>query len=312
MRGRLGILFFITLLFLIVFISAENNSNNTVELQHVYDNLKCRVDFYYGVTNSMSDIRSSNSLNQTTLRLQSDLAQVQTYAEAGNRDALGKYVKDNFESDHSTIKDSISSWRESNVRNLTREQKASLLSQFNQLKKDYDTCQLNSLIGMANGRINYFQNVIETYQKKIDALSAKGIDVSSLNQLISDAQAQIIDPLQTAINSSNNLASINQDLKMYCLFDGCPNGINFHLAAKFEVAKLQIGLDKISNANVSQTSIAQLQTDITTANSILTQVGTAKYTSSQNTQLFNAIKDGYNVLRAVSTENKSHEGNNTK
>jgi hypothetical protein len=149
--------------------------------------------------------------------------------------------------------------------------------------------------------------------RSIDALSAKGIDVSSLNKIISDATAQIITPLQNAVSSANDATSINNAIKGYCLFDGCANGINFHLAAKFEIAKLQIAFNKInSNQNVSQTSITQLQTDITTASGILTQVGTGQYSQDQNTGLWNAIKDAYNVIKTILNSNKLPSGNSTQ
>jgi hypothetical protein len=313
MKRLNGLVFGILFLSLITFASASN-LNNTIELQKVYSNLKCRADFYSGVINSMNSMQPSDSLNQTSTQLQSDLNQVQTYANSGDRTSLQQYVKSNFESDNSMIKNAITSWRQANVKNFTRDQKQSLLANYNSLKSTFDTCQINSLKDFANARISSFQNSISSYQTKISAYSAKGVDVSSLNQIISDATAQIITPLQNAVSSANDATSINNAIKGYCLFDGCANGINFHLAAKFEIAKLQIAFNKInSNQNVSQTSITQLQTDITTASGILTQVGTGQYTSQQSTNLWNAINDGYSTIKSILNSNKlSTAGNSTQ
>ena len=304
MKRLNGLIFGILFLSLITFASATN-LNNTLTLQKFSNNLKCRVDFYSGVINEMNSLQPSDSLNQTTAKLQSDLNQIQTYANSGDANSLQQYVKANFESDNSMIKDAVTNWRQANVKNFTRNQRQGLLSDYNSLKSTFDTCQLNSLKDFANSRISSFQNAIVDYQKRIDALSAKGIDVSSLNQIISDATSQIITPLQSAISSADDATSINQAIRSYCLFDGCANGTNFHLAAKFEVAKLQIALNTAnSNPNVSQTSITQLQTDITTASGILTQVGTSQYTQTQNTNLWNAIKDAYSTIKSILNSNK--------
>lgn len=310
---------FVSMILITLIVAEDSNStvNNTVELQKVYNNFKCATDFYSGVISSMNSLNSSNnssnSLNSSLTQMQNDVDQIQTYANEGNRNSLNQYVKNNFQPDHSTIKNTISGWRTANVRNLTKDQRSTLLSQYNQLKANYDTCYLNSIKDFANGRINYFNNVLNVYQKKIDALSAKGADVSSLNQIISNAKTQIIDPLQAAINSATNASSINQVVKEYCMFDGCANGTNFHLAAKFEVAKLQIALNTISsNTNLSQNSkITQLQNDITDANSVLSQVGTNAYTSSQDIQLWNDINDAYKVIRLILSSTSNAKLNNT-
>jgi hypothetical protein len=159
---------------------------------------------------------------------------------------------------------------------------------------------MTNLEDFANGRINNFKNSLDVYQKKISVLSAKGVDVSSLNQIISDANTQIIAPLQSAISSAGDASSLNQAIKKYCLFDGCVNGTNFHLAAKFETAKLQIALNKIN----SSSEATQLQTDLTNAKNILTQVGTSQYTSDQNKNLWNAISNGYKVIKSILNSNK--------
>jgi hypothetical protein len=302
---------FLISILLVGLVFADNNSTvasatsaaTATELQRFYDIAKAKIDFYSGVANSMIPLVASSTLTSDIAKLQSDLTQIQTYVTASDRTSLTQFAQSTFEPDLNTIKQDILSWRQTNFKNLTVQQKASLVSGFSQSKNDFQTNQLNAYKNFATGRINYFNNIISVYQNKITSLQAKGLDVSSLNQLLSDAQTQIITPLQTAISSATTASQINQDVKEYALFDGSQNGTNFHLAAKFNVDELQMALTKLtSTTGVSQTSLTQLQTDITTANSVLTAVGTNQYTNDQQTQLWNAIKDGWSVVKSASTQ----------
>jgi hypothetical protein len=281
-------------------IASATKTQSTVELQRVYDIASAEVTFYSTVANSMTALVPSDTLTADIAKLQSDLTQMQTYVTAADRTSLMQFVKSTFQPDLNTIKQDVVSWRQSNFKNITAQQKISLVSDFTQTKTTFQANQLTTYKNFANGRIDYFNSVISAYQSRINTLQAKGLDVSSLTQLLSDAQSTIITPLQNAINSATTPAEINQAVKGYAIFDGSQGGINFHLAAKFNVAELQMALDKLTSAGVSQSSITQLQNDISTANTALTAVGTSQYTSSQQTQIWNAIQDGWSTIKAAS------------
>ncbi|HTY43699.1 MAG TPA: hypothetical protein VMC80_00445 [Patescibacteria group bacterium] len=287
-----------------VTIASATSASTSAELQRFYDIANAKVNFYSGTANSMTALVPSNILATDISTLQSDLAQIQTYVTSSDRTSLAQFVTGTFQPDLSTAQKDIIAWRQANFKNLTAQQKTSLVSTFTQSKSTFQSSQLNAYKNFANGRVNYFNNAISVYQNRTNNLQAKGIDVSSLTQLLSDAQAQIITPLQNAINSATDASSLNQAVKQYALFDGSQGGTNFHLAAKFNVAELQIALTKLISASVSQTSITQLQTDISTSNSVLTSVGTNQYTNSQQTQLWNSIKDGWNVVKTSSSQVK--------
>lgn len=313
-------IFLIVILTASIFADDSNNSTlasvtktaSTAELQRFYDIANAQVGFYSTVVGSMISLVPSDTLTADIAKLQADLTQIQTYVTAADRDSLTQFVKGTFQPDINTIKQDILAWRQANFRNISAAYRLSLKTDFDKSKSDFQTNQLNAYKDFANGRINYFNSAIGVYQKRIDSLSAKGLDVSSLTQLLSDAQTTIITPLQQAINSAANASSLNQDVKQYALFDGSQGGINFHLAAKFNVAELQIALNKLtSTTGVSQTSIAQLQNDINTANTVLTAVGTSQYTSSQQSQLWNAIKDGWSAVKTASNSISNSQVNST-
>lgn len=293
-------------------VTSATKTASTTELQRFYDIANAEVTFYSTVANSMTTLVPSETLTSDMTQLQNDLTQIQTYVTAADRTSLTQFVKGTFQSDLNTVKQDVVSWRQTNYKNLTAQQKVSLVSGFNQERNDFQSSRLNAYKDFANGRINYFNNVISVYQNRINNLQAKGLDVSSLNQLLSDAQSQIITPLQNAISSATNASSLNQAVKQYAIFDGSQAGTNFHLAAKFNVDELQIALNKLNSiTGVSQTSITQLQGDINTANSILTAVGTNQYTNDQQTQLWNAIKDGWSTVKTVSNSISTSKVNST-
>ncbi|VVB82697.1 Uncharacterised protein [uncultured archaeon] len=307
MKGKNILLSIFLVTILLTLVVAENNSST--DLQKFYNNAQCKVDFYSSVITSMNSLVASDAVNSAYTTIQSDLSQIQNYSYSGDRAALRQF-KNTFESDNSALKTAISDWKKENVKNLSKVEKLDLLSQFNQLRTTYDACYVSSLKDFGNGRINYFNNNLEVYQKKIDALSAKGVDVSSLNNIITDAQTQIIAPLQTIIDSATTADSLNQAVKQYCLFDGCTNGINFHLTAKFEIAKLQIALNAMTAADISQDKTDQLYKDITNANMVLAQVGTKVYDSSQKKNIWNLIKDGQSIVKSILNTSKSTQPEN--
>ena len=291
-------------------IDSATKTVSTTELQRFYDIAKSEVDFYSNIANSMIASVPSDTLTADLTKLQSDLTQIQTYVTSADRTALQQFVQSTFQPDMKTINQDILSWRQTNFKNLSVSARTSLRTGFTQSRSDFQASRLNAYKNFANGRIDYFNNVINQYQNRINNLQAKGLDVSVLTQLLSDAQTQIIAPLQTAISSATDANSLNQAVKQYAIFDGAQNGTNFHLAAKFNVDELQIAYNKLSaTTTVSSTTLTQLQTDITTANSVLTAVGTNQYSKDQQTQLWNAIKDGWSTVKSASSSISSSQVN---
>ena len=320
-KARAGYIFFLSIFLIVVLtvpvfaedvtgevveVGPATSSTTSTELQRFYIIAKAEVDFYSSVVSSMTSLVSSDKLTNDVAKLQADLTQIQTYASSGDRISLEKFVQDTFEPDLNTIKQDILAWRRTNYKSLTTEQKTSLKTSFNKSVSDFQAGRLAAYKNFAWGRIYYFENVLAIYQNRINNLKSRGLNVSSLNLLLADAKKTIVDPVQAVINSAKDASSLNQAIKEYSLFDGSQNGINFHLAAKFNVALLQISLDKLKTiSGISQTSITKLQSDINTANSALSSVGTKQYTTSQKNQIWNAIKDGFNVVRSATTEIES-------
>ncbi len=286
-----------------VSLDVGTSTTAVTELQRFYNIAKAEVDFYSEVVASMTALVASETLTADVAKLQADLTQIQTYANSKEREQLGQFVKATFEPDLSAMRRDILSWRRTNFKSLTSEQKTSLIASFNQSRSDFMASRLTAYKNFAYGRIYYFESVLAVYQNRITSLKSRGLNVSSLNQLIADAKTAVLDPIQNEINSAKDASSLNEAIKQYALFDGSQTGVNFHLASKFNVAILQIALIKLTSVSgVSQTSLKQLQDDINTANSVLSSIGTKQYTINQKKQIWDAIKDGFNVVKSVSME----------
>jgi len=293
----------LTFVLLTNFILAEGNytKDHSKELQAAYNNAKCRIDFSMGVISAMVSASSSaSSLSNYSDKLASDMTELQTFVNNNDWDGFKSFVKSTFDPDFKVARETVNSWRKtSSWRNLTAEQRKSLRDSYSSQKSTYDTCHLNSLKEVGQGRVTAFNAILDSHQKRADTLKSKGLDTSSLDKIIQDAKTQIVDPLQAALNNTRDAKAVHSALKGYCLFDGCKEGINFHLEAKFEIAKLEIALNKLKTSNVSADKLTQLETYINNAKNALNSVGTGRYNDQTKRQVWNNIKSAYSKIKEI-------------
>ncbi len=231
------ILVLVLALFVVPLVSAEAVKENL--LAATSNALKCKTDFFVGVLNSMAaNITSAENLTQYAVKLQNDSKQIETLATQNDLDALKAFIKTTYDPDLKSAREAVNSWRNSNNKNLTKEQKTSLKESYAKVEKDFNDCQLPAFKEMANRRIEEFNSHLAHYQNVTDKLSARGVNASAMQKVIDDARLQIIVPLQNEIANATTEKEVKDALKKYCLYDGCRNGINYHLAVRFEIAKL--------------------------------------------------------------------------
>lgn len=302
----------IILLNLILILAQNSTSNitkdshdNKDELTKAFNNLQCKTDFTIGIINSMISNVPSEKLSNYTLKLQNDMSQLQTFIDNNDKDGFRDYLKDNYDKDIRQFKTDARDWRKSN-RNLTKEEKETISKTYSDLKDKYDSCELDSSKLYGNGRINNFNNILAEYQKKVDALSSKGIDVTRLNQVLSDAKSEIVDPFQKKLDNANSTKEVKLIMQSFCLFDGCKTGSNFHLAAKFNIAKLEIAYDMFSKSNVSTSSLSKLDNYITTSKSALGRINTAKYSTESKKLVWDNIKLANEIIKQIKKEYKGN------
>ena len=279
-------------------------------LQSSVQEISCRIDFNSGVISSLaSSAPNDTSLQSSLTTLQADKTQLQSFSNTS--DYMG-FVKGQYTSDMQQIRNSVNSWRKSN-HGLSIAQRAAVASSYTQLKSTFDQCETQRWKDVAQDRLTSFQSDLSKYQNTTSRFASEGFDVSAMNTLLADANTQIITPLQNAISSASSSQSVISVVQSYCLYDGCKNGTNFHLAAKFDLARFSSIYSSLeANAtvlNLSSSTLSQAQQSITDAQSVLTTVGGAAYTSAQEQQLSADLKSISSSLRSLISEvNKASGG----
>lgn len=171
------------------------------------------------------------------------------------------------------------------------------------LQSKVQNCRFEAGKIVAEARVDKFERTVAEYQSKVDKLSASGTDTSALQAVVSGVKTQIISPLRTAIASATDFKSLKAALEGYCLFDGCKTGVNYHLAAQFEVQRLFAVLGNLENKpNVSTAKIAEAKGYLNTAQGVLSQVGTGQYTKEQKETFSTNVKSAVKTIRDINKE----------
>ncbi len=281
----------------IAIVSADSSSTFAQELT-------CRINFNIGVLNSMMTAfpNSSSTLQPQLTTLQNDLSQIQSF---GNNTQVKDFVKNRYMVDMKNVRSAVQSWRK-DKKGLTLDQRATLASSYQTLQGNYAQCEQLVSQKISQERIQNYQTQLSVLQNRTNTLSNKGFNVASLNQLLQDAQTQIIQPLQNALSSANSTQSAQMAVKTYCLYDGCVNGINFHLEAKYDLARATVILSPLqANAaafKLDSSVLSQAQQYLSTAQSTLNSVGTSAYQKGQSQTIFSNIKNGSKLIVQLMTQ----------
>lgn len=283
---------------LIIFATLSNAAGQTNELKDrqlavAVEDVKCRVNFTVAVLDSI--IR--NSANASFLThyikpLQNDESQLQTYANNGDVDGFRNYTENEFDPDLRIAARAIVVWGNIHGGSLSNNSKQAIRLAYVQLRSTFETCQLNALKELAEAKIDFYNSTIKFYRAKIANLTAKDVRTSGLTAIVTGAQAQIITPLQSAVDNATNATELMYAMRQYCLFDGCQAGTNYHIATKFEIEKLGRITDAISSTASSYgfgDNLTQAQNYLSNARSALGGIGTAPYTSQQQDAIWNNI-----------------------
>jgi hypothetical protein len=293
---------------LVLAAGSEDSSKNVAELQKAYDHFKCKNDITVGYYNIINGIDNSSVMTSYSDELNADLAELQIIADNGSRSEFRKYITSNYNPDLLAGNVAALSWWTTKRTYLNKTERADLLKQLieghKSLNTTYDTCVFNALKNYGDGRVTSFNAILEGYQKRINELAEKNVSVESLNKILEDARTQVVQPLQTGLAAANTSKQKFDALKSYCLYDGCfigTNAINFHLAAKFEIAKLNIALAKIKEnpGNTSLEEITKFENYITQASLALNNVGTKKYTPGTKVSVWDPIHLAYKSLLEI-------------
>lgn len=158
----------------------------------------------------------------------------------------------------------------------------------------------------AQARIELYNNNLNAAQQRATAFASNGVNISNIALLISNARAQIVDPLQNAVNTATSVSQIQQAMQEYCLYNGCgatangtmqpQNYTDYHFAAYFQMYLLADRVEALQNTNINLSPVTAY---LNNASSVLASVGTGRYQGTQSKQIWSSIRDARHALRQV-------------
>ena len=162
-------------------------------------------------------------------------------------------------------------------------------------------------IEIGTQRLDNYNKVLSAENGQIANMSAKGYDVSGLQAVVSDAQANVVTPLQNAVDTGNGTV-IKAQLKAACLDNGMP--YSDHYAAKINLARLTAVDNKLLamvNNTTIQGQLSDVNAKLTNVQGQLNTIGTNPYTGSQKDDVWNGLKAAAQELKtAISEINANH------
>ena len=283
----------------VTLVSANPQPNASQALSPLSQELACRVNFNIGVLNSM--IAAGNSSNSSSLQnslatLQNDLAQIQNMS---NSTDVQEFMKTQYQSDMRNVISSVQVWRQEK-KGMSLDERAALITDYKNLQSDYTACEQQVSRLMIGNRLQDYQQQISNLQNQTSGLQNRGFNVTALNGIITNAQTEIIIPLQNSLSSANSTQDAQSAARTYCLYNGCVNGTNFHLDAQFNLARAKIILDDLqTNAaafNLDNSTLLQAQQDLSSAQSTLASVGTGVYQPGQEQAIFGNVQSASKLI----------------
>lgn len=242
--------------FLVLIVSAQPEAppaggNKTALLDSALKDMQCKVTFETDLMNAIIDLfpSLSDSLEPHIEELQSDVEKLEQYADRQDVQNYSIYVQEVFTPHlmEATVaqREGLESLRDDPTldRNETKEKMQSLRSIAESLSEEQDECF--DAEAHANLVLNYYNSSLNSYWKRADNLRNRSINADLLYNLVTEARQKILTPLRNEVKEAENTSQIREALGKYCLYDGCLNGTNYHMAAKFETTRLSILLNNV-------------------------------------------------------------------
>lgn len=224
----------------------------------------------------------------------------------GNNPAQFKIDSKQYSSDQRTANlDAISAIRAVHSKTVNSE----LRSDNAQLQSAQKSCLFSVNQQRAQMKIQKFDQAITHTQNLSGRLSKHGANTAGLNQTIDNAYNQI-QAFQSAVDGAQNKTQLQTALNSFCLYNGCKTGDNFHFAANTAIQADQAKLNLLAGQNSTasfQALVGQAQTDLTNAQTALTQVGANQYQGTQSNTVWSDIKAAGEIIHQLQqTVNHKH------
>jgi hypothetical protein len=293
-RGILTIIFAILVFFLICLVAAERAI--VLDTYTALNNTLCRNIYSSQYVLILNNISNSSNLNQNLLLLESEYNKL--LESVDDRDMFRYNLINYYNPSHENLRNAVKEWKKKNL-NLTKQQRDNIKSNINIIKKEYDECYLKSIKNYSVSRLNSYKNILNYYGKQVESISESGVDVNELNNLLSDANKFVVN-MENQLNQSNNSNMCISVVNMYCLNDGCVNGINYHFSEKYSYIKLKIAFNLIKKEeSFSEGNISQLSIYIEQIGKGINDVNNNKFSAAEKKSIWENIKASNNLIKEI-------------
>ncbi|MGI0061503.1 MAG: hypothetical protein ACREBA_03520 [Nitrosotalea sp.] len=176
-----------------------------------------------------------------------------------------------------------------------------LRSDNKQLQSTYQSCLFGVKQQVAQLKAGMFNTHIANAQKRADRLASHGANTAALNQTINTASTGV-QAFEQAVDNAQNSTQLKDALKNFCLYNGCKTPSDQHFAANIAIQADQSKLSVLAGENTTSTFqglVSQAQTDLTNAQTALTQVGSSQYQGNQSSTVWTDINAASDTIQQL-------------
>ena len=280
--------------------SHSNNASQNLQLQ--LDAMTCRNTYVTGylgdVVSVINNSTTTSMLTNTDIpKLGTDFGSMQSDASANNtaqfKTDMNTYNGDTKTADHD-VSTAIKTTHSKTVNTTLR-------SDNKQLQSAYQSCLFGVKQQVSQYKASMYNKAIEKAQKREGRLESHGANTAAFNQTINTANAGV-QAFEQAIANAQNSTQLKTALKSFCLYNGCKTPNDQHFAANTAIQAQQAKLNLLATKNTTSTFqglVSQAQTDLTNAQTALTQVGSSQYQGNQSSTVWNDIKAASDIIQQL-------------
>jgi hypothetical protein len=278
-----------------------NSSASQALLNYSYTAVNCRTAFIATeVNDSVAAVNGISHLTANLSVLRTQNAHLYTYVGAGNVIGFETYLHGIYDPSEQNLAVStrVAIRGSANTTNTVRSQ---LKNEFSSARGVFINCSAGPVVKIADKKLAFYNNAIAQFNAQISFLSSHNVSTANMTTIVAGAQTQIVTPLQTAV-STGNQTQIQAALNQYCMFNGCQNGTNYHLDAKYSIAKLYAIDAKLRALSNNTSDINGSVAALNNASAELGVVGSAQYSNG------NGAKIWANIRLAVTDTTNAYTG----
>lgn len=264
--------------------------------------MTCRNTYVTGYLGDVVSVINNGTITTTLTntdipKLGTDFGSIQTDATSNNKAQFKTDVK-TYNGDTKTANlDARTAIKTAHSKTVY----TTLKTDIKQLQSTYQGCLFGVKQQIAQLKIQMFNNSLSHAQNMTNKLASHGVNTTALTSTINQASSSV-QAFEAAINSAQNSTQLQAALNSFCLYNGCKDPNNFHFAAITAIdadqGKLNLLAGKNSTASY-QSLVSQAQTDLTNAQTALSQVGSNQYQGTQSSDVWNNIKAASDVIHQL-------------